>query len=150
VQPGEKKALKDIDKYGCHVIHVLGEEEHPPFTYSIGVQLKTGAPEILVIGMKRPVAHFIVNEYNSRAASAKRFMHGERASGFLEGFDVEFRDVHPSHFGEHFGWALWLYRGDNFRVVQAVFPTTGGVWPWEEQASDSFRHIQPVLDEPAT
>jgi hypothetical protein len=32
----EKKALADIDEYGCHVIHVPEDEEGPP-----------GAPEVL-------------------------------------------------------------------------------------------------------
>ena len=46
---GEKKPLADIEQYGCHVIHVLEEEEGPPFSYSVGVQKTSGAPEVMVI-----------------------------------------------------------------------------------------------------
>lgn len=149
MDPREEKALRDIDTYGCHVIHVLEDEGHPQFTYSLGIQLKTGEPELIVAGMKQPVAHFMVNEYNRRVKAGDSFSAGQRASGFLDGFDVEFRLVHPSHFRAHFGWAFWLYKGDDFRVLQAVFPTTTGVWPWEDGASEWFRYVQPILDAPA-
>ena len=33
----EKKALKDIEDYGCHILHVLEEDDYPAFTYSIGI-----------------------------------------------------------------------------------------------------------------
>jgi hypothetical protein len=59
---GEKKALADIKEYGCHVIHVLEDKESPPFSYSVGVQKTSGAPEVLIVGLKEPIAHFIVNE----------------------------------------------------------------------------------------
>jgi hypothetical protein len=32
----DKKLLSDIDKYGCHVIYVLAEDDLPPFCYSVG------------------------------------------------------------------------------------------------------------------
>jgi hypothetical protein len=28
---GEQKALADIDRYGCHMIHVAAEADLPPF-----------------------------------------------------------------------------------------------------------------------
>jgi hypothetical protein len=146
---GEEKALRDIDDYGCHVIHVLEDPEHPPFSYSIGIQLKTGAPELIVAGMKQPVAHFMINEYNSRVLAREAFAPGQRASGFIEGFDIEFRLVHPSHYRGYLAWALWLYKGAEFKVLQAVFPTTKGTWPWEAETSEWFRYNQPMLDKPA-
>jgi hypothetical protein len=38
----------DIDAYGCHVIHVLEDDEGPPFSYSVGVQKTSGSPEVIV------------------------------------------------------------------------------------------------------
>ena len=31
----EEKALKDIEQYGCHILHVMEEGEYPGFSYSI-------------------------------------------------------------------------------------------------------------------
>ena len=39
---GEKKALADIEKFGCHIIHVIGEGESPPFSYSVGITRASG------------------------------------------------------------------------------------------------------------
>ncbi len=147
---GERKALKDINAYGCHVIHVLEDSAHPKFTYSIGIEQTSGQPELIVAGLKSEIAHFMVNEYNRRIKEGERFEPGQRASGFIEGFDVEFRLVHKSHYRDYFGWAFWLYKGDNFRVFQVVWPTTSGIWPWETGASEWYLYVQPLLDRPVS
>jgi hypothetical protein len=145
MEPGKEKALADIEKYGCHVIHVLEDEEGPPFSYSMGVQKTSGVPEVMVIGLKRPIAHFVVSEYNSRVRAGERFAAGSRYDDFLEGFKVQFEVVTSEHFDEYLGQNKWLYRGKNFDVFQIIYPTTDGVWPWEAAASEWFRQRQPVL-----
>lgn len=144
---GEKKALDDIEKYGCHVIHVLEDEEGPPFSYSVGVQKTSGVPEVIVIGLKQTIAHFVVNEYNSRVRAGERFAPGTRHEGFLEGFRVQFEVVTPAHFDDYLGWDKWLYGGKNFEVLQIIYPTTDGIWPWEPRASEWFRERQPILSD---
>jgi hypothetical protein len=144
---GEKKALADIEEYGCHVIHVLEDEEGPPFAYSVGVQKTSGVPEVMVIGLKQPIAHFVVNEYNTRVRAGERFRTGERYSGFLDGFPVQFESVAPQHFDENLGWNKWLYGGNTFEALQIIYPTTEGVWPWEPAASEWFRQRQPILND---
>ncbi len=67
--PGEQRALADIEQYGCHVMHLLAEGDLPPFSYSVGIQRSSGAPELIVIGLNRPLAHFIVNEYNFKCSN---------------------------------------------------------------------------------
>ena len=144
---GEKKALADIEKYGCHVIHVLEDDEGPPFSYSVGVQKTSGAPEVIVIGLKQPIAHFVVNEYNSRVRAGERFAAGTRHEGFLEGFRVQFEVVTNDHFDECFGWNKWLYGEKDFEVLQIIYPSIDGVWPWELAASEWFRERQPILSD---
>jgi hypothetical protein len=143
---GEEKALHDIEVYGCHVIYVLAEEELPPFAYSVGIESTSQAPELIVIGLKRELAHSIVNSYNKRIRTGERFEHGRGYSDFVGGFDCQMRPVDSSHYRDYLGWCRWFYKGDNFRVMQLVYPTTSGIWPWEPQASEWFRKWQPLLD----
>ncbi len=145
---GEKKALADTKKYGCHAIHVLAEGDLPPFSYSVGIQRSSGAHELAVIGLKRPLAHFILNEYNQRVRTGERFVPGQFASGFVEGFKCQFRPVHRSHYRAYFGWNVWLYKGNRFKILQLVYPTTDGVWPWDARATEWFRTWQPLLERP--
>ena len=147
---GEQRAIADIEQYGCHVIHVMEEGELPPFAYSVGIEKTSKAAELVVIGLKRPLAHSIINGYNRRVRGRERFEAGQVVSGFLEGFNCHLRLVHPSHYGEYFGYDLWFYKGTGFRVLQLVYPTVEGIWPWEAAASEWFRARQPILDVPKT
>ena len=142
----DRKVLENIEQYGCHVVHVLEEDDLPPFAYSVGIEKTTGAPEIVVIGLKQPLAHFIVNEYNRRVRNGEKLEVGMMVSNFIGGFDCQLRAVHPSHYREYFGWNIWLYKGKNFRVLQLIYPTTDGVWSWEAAASEYFLKRQPLLD----
>ena len=141
----EQKAIDDIDEYGCHVLHVMEEENLARFTYSIGIYRKTGKPELVITGLDNEIAHWAINEYNARILNGKKFEVNKFYSGFLEGFDVTFKEVEEKHYDEHFGWGLWYYKDKNFPVLQLIFPTTSGVWPWEKDASEGFKNAQPIL-----
>lgn len=102
-------------------------------------------PEVIVIGLPRQLAHFIVNQYSSRARAGESFTSGKLFSGFLEGFDVRFEPVDRSYYAEYLGWGRWLYQGDDFETVQLIYPTTDGVWPDDSVASAHFKARQPLL-----
>jgi hypothetical protein len=141
----ERKTLEDIEQYGCSVMHVSAEGDLPPFSYSVGVGRSSGAPEVVIIGLKQPIAHFIVNEYNRRVRAGESFEPGKRYAGFIEGFEMLALQVERTHYPEYFGWDLWLYKGDGFEVLQLVYPNTSGIWPWQNEADDWFRAWQPIL-----
>jgi hypothetical protein len=143
---GDQRTKDDISKYGCSVMHVFDAEgDLPPFAYSIGIQQETGAPEAFVIGLKRQMAHSVINEYNRRTREGERFEIGKYYDGFLGGFEVCIGAVPRSAYDEYFGQNIDFYGGREFDVVQIVYPTTTGVWPWAPEASDSFIQGQPIL-----
>ena len=41
--------------------------------------------------------------------------------------------------------ACWAYEGEEFPVVQLVWPDKQGRWPWEDGVRAGFRDAQPVL-----
>lgn len=142
---GEEKALKDIEEYGCHILHVMVEDEYPQFSYSIGIQKSTGQPELIVTGLKQDLAHWIINEYNNRIKAGEVFSPVEFYDGFVGDFDVTFKEVEEKHYQEYFGWASWLYKGNNFKVLQLIYPSTSGIWPWEKDAPADFTWSIPRL-----
>jgi hypothetical protein len=141
----EQSVVDNIEKYGCHVMHIFAEGNLPSFTYSVGIFGKTNQPEILVMGLKREVAHILVNDYNDMVREGKVFETGKCYSDFLDGYDVKFITVEKDHYKEHFGWDIWYYEGSTFPVLQLVFPDKSGTWPWDIDASDEFKGYQPVL-----
>ena len=40
---------------------------------------------------------------------------------------------------EDFGYGLGFYSEPNFEVMQIIYPNVLGVWPFDEQADDSFK-----------
>ena len=143
--PREAKALADIARYGCHVIHVAAESDLPPFSYSVGIWKSSAKPEVVVIGLKQNLAHFVVNEYNRRVRDGEVFVPGLLYPEFVERFQITFEKVDQRFYAEYLGWNLWLYAGPDFEVLQLVYPTTTGAWPWQPSASDWFRTWQPIL-----
>ena len=144
----DRKILEDIEQFGCSVMHIAAEADLPPFAFSVGITRSASAPEVIVIGLKQPMAHFVVNEYNRRVRGGEPVIADQRYSGFIEGFDILAVSVHASNYDEYLGYDLWLYQGPNFNVIQLVYPNTSGVWPWEKPEGDWFRSWQPLLSEP--
>lgn len=143
--PHEAKALSDIDAYGCHVIHVFEDEEGPCFTYSVGIEKTSNQPELIVTGLKRDLAHWIVNEYNHRIRDGEIFQEDTPYSGFLKGHDVIFKPMSKDHYPEYLGWDLWLYGHRDFRVFQMIWPSTSGKWPWNADAPAEYTWYIPLL-----
>ncbi len=126
----DQKTLDNIEKFGCAVIHVAAEDDLPLFAYSVGIQKTANAPEVIVIGLKPELAHFVVNEYNRRVRAGERFVPGQWYEGFIGGFPIAIEQVGPEFYEEYFGMNLWLYQGPNFSVYQLVYPSTTGIWPF--------------------
>ncbi len=141
----EDKVLGDIEEYGCHIIHVMEDGEYPRFSYSIGIEKNTRQPELIITGLKPELAHWMINEYNYRVKVGEVFDSNKYYQGFLADFDVVFKEVEKKHFAEYFGWARWFYKGDGFKVLQLVYPSTSGVWPWDPEAPDDFTWFMPSL-----
>lgn len=141
----DQKALNDIEQYGCHVLNVAEGEGQPAFTYSIGINKKQRKPDVVILGLKTELAHSIANHYKDRLLAGETFVPGKFYSDFLGDFDVCFINVAKKHYNEYFGWGLWLHEGDDFEVLQMVWPTTDGVWPWTKGKSEHYKWSQPIL-----
>jgi hypothetical protein len=140
----EQRVLANIEKYGCHIWHIAAEGDLPAFSYSVGIQKTCGAPEVVIVGLKSSVTRTTINEYCRIVRSGKRFSHGEQSDQFFEGMAATFLKVERVHYREYFGWNRWLYRGDGFDVMQLIWPSANGLWPWQPEAED-FQRDQPVL-----
>jgi hypothetical protein len=145
-QSDDEQAMANIEAHGLHVLNVAEEGDLPPFSYSIGIQQSLGQPELIVIGLKADVAQAVINECYRQMKSGAAIVAGARVAGLLGGgFECVVGEVSAAHYDDYMGWALWLNKGPNFRAWQIIFPDTAGVFPWEADASEWFRHWQPLL-----
>ncbi len=56
LEADERKLVDDIEKYGCHVVHVKPQQPIPGWTYTIGLYETLQQPELIVVGMKQDLA----------------------------------------------------------------------------------------------
>jgi Domain of unknown function (DUF4262) len=142
----DKRIADDVAQYGCHVISVFDPEEKlPTFSYSIGIQASSGAPEAIVIGVRPSLGHSMINEYNAQVRKGVKFERGIQYEGFLEGFNVYVEPAKPGLLSEYTLGCTRFYKGVRYGVVQLIYPTTSGIWPWQRAASEWFRSNQPML-----
>ena len=139
----EKKTLSDVRKYGLHVINVLEDENGPGFSYSIGLFENYGHPEIIIIGLRQDLAHTLLNNMAYDIKEGEAFNSGQYYDSVLDGYHCYFGKVSKSHYKDYVGWALWFYQGTDFPLVQCVYPTVSGKFPWDEDFPEDARwHCQ--------
>ncbi len=93
------------------------------------------------------LGHSLMNEYCRRSREGERFARGVQATGFLEGFPVLFEPVKASRLVDYTLGCERRYGKLKleYSVVQLVWPSTQGVWPWEKSASEWLVANQPML-----
>jgi hypothetical protein len=142
---GEQKLISDIEEFGWHVLKIPEGDEGPSFAYSVGLFRTFNHPEIVIFGLDRDLMHRMINLIGEEVRQGRRFADGEAASGFLEGYDVRFHEVARRCYPEHFGYAHWLYKGDDFPVLQCLWPDMQGHFPTDPDFPESLRPRQPLL-----
>ena len=143
------KLEANILQFGWAVQCVFGtiESPGPSFAYTIGLHDKE-VPELLVIGLPGEVGLPLINELAARMLTL-------HASGLpiygqvqLPGWPmpVYLLDANPDTASDYATAAYNRSHGEA-RYIQVVWPDKHGHWPWQNEASDSFREAQPLLAE---
>ena len=142
----DERLLADIAEYGLHIINVLEDQEGPPHSFSIGLYHRFKHPEIIIVGLKTELMQNMINWAGDMIREGQRLEIGKRYSGFLEGFEVTFREVDKRHYEEYLGYAIWFYKNSDFPVIQCVWPTTNGYFPWDRKYPRDLKGWQVLLD----
>jgi len=65
----------------------------------------------------------------------------------LEDSKVIFRTVETKFYRDYLGYDRWFYQGDQFPVVQCVWPDSKHRYPWHPEVSQTIVALQPVLSD---
>ena len=93
LDPGDKRLVDDVEKYGCHIINVREENGSPGWGYTIGIYGFQNSLEVVVVGLKPDTAYSVLNECAQRLKAGARFTNGHRENGLLSNVECEFREV---------------------------------------------------------
>jgi len=146
LKPGEKQLLDDVEKYGCHIIHVREDQHLPGWSYTIGLYETFRQPEIIAVGLKIDTAHYLLNEIADRLKSGLQIEEGLRQNELLANVQCEFRKVEDRpELNCVLGYASWFYGDDSFPVFPCVYPDLEGKFPWEDSFDATWRSGQALL-----
>ena len=143
----EQKTIDDIRDYGVHIMHVHDDDQQPGFTYSVGLFETYAHPEVIIFGLKIDLSSVLIKNMAYDIKEGKTFTGGEFHADVLDDFLCYFDLVDRSHYREYVGWNRWFYEGDNFPLLQCVYPTVQGIFPWKEFSEDT-RWFCPMLIAP--
>jgi Domain of unknown function (DUF4262) len=139
------KTLSDIASHGWHVIKIPEENGTPGWAFSMGLYHSFGHPEVAIFGLPLDRMHTMINLIGELVASGQRLNGGSTSRDILDGYDCAFREVARQWHRPFFGYACWLYRGDDFPVVQCFWPDRDGRAPDDPQCNAAVRGLQPRL-----
>jgi hypothetical protein len=142
---GDKQVLSDIEQYGLHIVHVLADDDNPGFGFSIGLFKNFKHPEIIIVGLQQELIHSLINDMGEAIKRRKRFDGFTYSPDILEGFECYFIPVDKTHYSAYLGYANWFYKGDDFEVLQCIYPTVKGIYPWQDNWPERLKKVQPIL-----
>ena len=136
---------ENIDIYGLQVQHVLEDESGPGFSYSVGLFETYRHPEIIMLGLKQQLAHTLINDMANDIKEGKVFAPFTFAQDILDDFDCYIIEVDKVNYDSYVGQAQNYYGNDNFPLIQCIYPTVKGIYPWEDEWPEEIKDLQPIL-----
>lgn len=138
---------KAIDKFKYAVQHILGDNDTPAFSYTIGLTESFRHPELILIGLHPQVSQTILNRAGTMIKEGHRFGDMSRADTVIENYPVAFRDV-PSPAKQTWAKGDVTRYPDGFALLQMFYPDIKGLFPWENGADTSFHKLQSSMELP--
>ena len=139
------RVKSDIKKYGHHIIHVLGENDEPNFSYTIGLYETYQQPEIIIIGQSQDLLQVLLNNLAYDYKNGRVLTSGELEEDILDDYKCMAVNVDKKHYEEFLGIAMDYYKGVDFPVMQIIWPTQSNQFPYDKDAPEGFKKWQPVL-----
>jgi len=145
----DERTISHVEEFGCSVVSVARTKYGLGWSYTIGVFDTSGNPEIITVGLLPETAHFVLNEAGKLARAGVDLAQG-RHRDLVGQVDCEFRPVDPKWLRHLMGWAVWYYDGDDFPVLQAVYPDLKNRFPENEGFDTAFEQPLMQLSVPMT
>jgi hypothetical protein len=140
------QAKDNIEKFGLHVLSVMGTQYSPSFSYSVGLYQTYNHPEIICIGLPINLGHTIINDVAAIIQSGETISINKNYDNIFENSSAVFLEVDQRNIADYFGTAINYYGKSNFHALQLVWTDRNDKFPWEADFEAEFLHIQPLLD----
>jgi hypothetical protein len=143
----DEAIIRNVCKYGCHIVGIGADEHGPGYEFSIGLFLNYRQAELVIFGLDPDVSVPIINDVRDRAAKGQKFFVGDVSEDILVGHKVCFVEVPLVLYPEYLGTAIWFYGNPprRFPCLQIVWPDREGRFPWDAGCDAGVKACQPLL-----
>jgi hypothetical protein len=147
VSRAEQQLMDNIEQFGFSVMHVpetiAGAHHEPGYSFSIGLYKKFQLPEIMIVGLDQELCQTLIENISVDYEEGRALKVGEFNADIVENFDCLVVPLDLPNYIAYLSWARWFYKGNDFQVVQIVYPDLLGLFPWDKDFSKKI--LQPVL-----
>jgi hypothetical protein len=143
----QRKLVDDVQRDGWHVVGADEKKRGPSFAYSVGLSHSYDHPEVMICGLAAPTMIQLINTVGERIRNGQKFEEHFEDGDILEDHLLYFLPVDRQHYSEHLGCARWFYEGEDFPVLQCVWPDPKGRYPWHPKFTAKLKKKQPLLGE---
>lgn len=137
---------KKIASHGFAIMNILGKENEPPFSYTVGLSKTYNHPELICFGLPfrtmNILFHTIVSDLIEKKGVLKPLIPYEDFSNM----PMEFACV-ESRFIQEYMCGVADYYADAYKVeaMQMLWPDPQGCFPYEKGYDEHYILAQPIL-----
>jgi hypothetical protein len=145
LHPDARAFVQTIRQSGWIATHIHASETSPSFTYTTGLWVTKGLPELIVFGLDMEQAHEAFTTIVAKAEAGGLLKAGTPIVGLAgEGRAALFSTDRCKH-AEYMQLTAWFYDHPGFPCEQLVLADDQGALPWEPACDPAFRFLQPDL-----
>jgi hypothetical protein len=138
----DESTISHVETFGCSIIHIDKSSAGPGWSFTLGVYDTAGKPEIIAVGLKEKTVHHLLNEAAKLLRAGVDLTTG-RHKDLIGNVECEFRPLDPKWTRHLMCWTNWYYRGEDYPVLQAVYPDLENNFPEDEGFDQNF--AQPLM-----
>ena len=151
--PVDRRCIETVLDQGWQVTVVGGgkcvpgcncaDDDGPAFAYTVGLMHRVGHPELAMSGQPPELMGHVLNTVAARVVAGHRLRPGYAVEGALPHVPLVVDEVSAEGLRKLGLWSRWFHR-KKVKVLQLVWPTTGGIFGWQPGAPAELDDLQPL------
>jgi hypothetical protein len=145
IGPVTGKTIEQLREPGWQVIMIPQDDHGPGWAFTIGLWHNYRSAELAIFGLDIQMMHTLLNDLAQHAIDGQAVADGQERNDVIKNYPVALKAVDYRWYKAFFGTAIRFYRNPPFPVLQVVWPSKQGRFPWDAGIADSYRDLQPQL-----
>jgi hypothetical protein len=125
----ERMVITNVRDFGWHAVNVIEDDDHPPWSFNIGLYDTWSHPELILIGRSRATAHHILETIANDLDHDRRLDLTTTTDTLLPGIPCHFIEVAERYYSDYVGFARLVLAAGNSLSSRSSGPNTTASTP---------------------